>query len=230
MLRCSTSVIVALVCLTCSLPAFAHRPTISDGTAINAESALPIDDITISQVVYHEITEAAPQLWLKFQANQGQELYWQLGLPYIDRLENYRPAVALLGPGLPDAPPDLAFDVPAGLGAQVWTMDDVTDPEVFHEPFSNTTSWIIREQTVELPAAGEYFLVAYVPTQETGKLWLAVGRREVFTLTDIAGLSTILPQVRDFHETTADGGLPCFGLPAAAVALGFALFSLSRRC
>jgi len=49
-----------------------HKPIFSDGTANNAESAIVIDDISISYVVYHEATEQAGELWITFQGQAGQ--------------------------------------------------------------------------------------------------------------------------------------------------------------
>lgn len=196
----------------------AHQPTMSDGTAIGPDSAIELDDIQLSRVIYHEITEAAPSLWLTFEVDEPQSLFVSLGLPLLDRLENFRPAFAVLGPGLPDI--ELPIEVPEDLGGVLFATDEVMEPEVFHEPFSRTNSWILREEYVDLPEAGTYFIVAFVPSGDTGKLWVAPGHREEFTLADIVKLSGVLGEVRAFHEV-GGGGFPCFLFPLAAVVILF---------
>ena len=213
----------SVICLLASaFPSWAHRPTISDGTAVDADSALDVEDVSISQVVYHEVAEgAAGRLWLTFEAAEGQELYMQLGLPLLDRLVDYRPSLALLGPGLVGEKPP--FEIPEGLGAIVLKSDGVSDPEVFYEPFTGTSSWILFEEEIAAPASGRYYLVAFEPDGTAGKLWAAVGRREVFGLEDIVGLPPIVEQVRQFHEVEEGATGPCFLLPFgfALVAIGF---------
>jgi hypothetical protein len=192
----------------------AHQPTMSDGTAIDPDSAIELDDIQLSRVIYHEITEDAPSLWLTFDVDEPQSLFVSLGLPLLNRLESFRPAFAVLGPGLPAI--DLPIEVPEGLGGLVFETDEVLEPEVFDEPFSGTSSWILREEDVDLPEAGTYFIVAFVPSGEAGKLWLAPGDREEFGLGDIIRLSGVLDEVRVFHETSG-GAFPCFLFPLAAI-------------
>ena len=203
--------------------ALGHQPTMSDGSAIGPDSAIELDDIQLSRVIYHEITEDATSLWLTFDVDGPQSLFVSLGLPLLDRLENFRPAFAVLGPGLPVI--ELPIEVPEGLGGLLFETDEVLDPEVFDEPFSGTTSWILREEDVDLPEPGTYFIVAFVPSGETGKLWVAPGDREDFTLADILELSGVLDDVRAFHET-AGGGFPCFLFPLASVLILFPALSL----
>ena len=203
--------------------ALAHQPAMSDGTAIGPDSAIELDDIQLSRVVYHEITEAAPSLWLTFEVDEPQSLFVSLGLPLLDQLEDFRPAFAVLGPGLPDV--QLPIDVPEGLGGVLFATDDVIDPDVFYEPFSRTSSWILREEYVHLPEAGTYFIVAFVPSGEPGKLWIAPGDREEFTLADIVKLSGVLGEVRAFHEV-AGGGFPCLLFPVAAIVMLLLAFLL----
>jgi hypothetical protein len=220
----------AIACiLVATQGVLAHQPTISDGSAIGPESAIELNDIQLSRVFYHSITESAPSLWLTFDIRRPQSLYVSLGLPLLDRLEDFRPAFAVLGPGLPDI--ELPFELPEGLGGVLFETDDVRDPEVFHEPFSGTSSWILREEYVDLPEAGTYFIVAFVPSGETGKLWLAPGDREEFTLADILELRGVVGAVRVFHEVE-DSGFPCFLFPLGAVlalAIGFRLLG-DRGC
>ena len=80
-------------------------------------------------MVYHEVTAESPLLWLTFDLNEGQSLYFQLGVPVIERLKDYRPALVLVGPGLPQV--DLPFAVPDGLGAQRFLSDQVAEPGRF---------------------------------------------------------------------------------------------------
>jgi hypothetical protein len=208
--------------------AWAHRPILSDGSARDASSAHYIADVDLSQVVYHEVTAESPHLWLTFDLNEGQSLYFQLGVPVIDRLKDYRPALALVGPGLP--PANLPFAVPDRLGAQDFTSDQVTQPKEFYEPFSGTSSWILLTETVPVPAAGRYYLVAYDPAGQPGKLWVTLGQREELGLGDIAALQEILPKVRQFHEIgAAPAGLPCFLAPMAVALTAFGFWSASRR-
>ncbi|UCD27978.1 MAG: hypothetical protein JSV03_12870, partial [Planctomycetota bacterium] len=154
-----------------------------------------------------------PQLWLTFEARSGQEVFLQLGVPAIERLQDFRPALALLGPSLPAV--DLPFTVPEGLGGIVLAPGAEVEPEFFHEPFTGTDSWILGEIQTVLSESGRYYAVAYVPNGQTGKLWVAPGRQEVFGLADIFSLPTIINQVREFHEVPA-AGIPCF-LPLLAI-------------
>ncbi len=206
---------------------WAHRPILSDGSARDAATALHVADPGLSQVVYHEVTRESPQLWLAFDLDAGQSLYFQLGVPVIERLADYRPALALIGPGLPVT--DLPLAVPEGLGAQQFAVDPAEIRE-FYEPFSGTSSWILMTHTVPIATAGRYYLAAYDPAGQPGKLWVAVGRREEFGLNDILTLPEILARVREFHETEAvRPGVPCLMAPMAMSLVGLYGWSTVRR-
>jgi hypothetical protein len=206
--------------------ASAHLPILADGTAVDAEHALVISDIDLSQVVYHEAKTPVQALWFAFDAVARQELYFNPGVPAIERLKDYRPAFALVGPGLPGA--TLPFDIPAGSGAEVYPTSDIANPEFFYEPFSGTDSWILFEKTVTLPQSGRYYLVGYVPSGQPGKFWIAIGKREEFGLDDVAKLTQNLPRVRAFHESSATTG-PCLLIPVGLVGVMFGVRLISRR-
>jgi hypothetical protein len=183
----------------------AHKPIIIDGGPTTAQTAHAISDTEVSQVAYHTCTEAQPELWLRFNLLAGQQVDLQMGVPKIARLETYRPAMALVGPGLPgDAL--VPFLLPAGTGALVFPTEGTT-PVVFDEEFTGTVSWQWPQQHVIAPEAGAYYLVAYSPTQEDGKFWVAIGTAEQFGLRDILTLPRTLFDVRTFHETTPFGGI-----------------------
>lgn len=181
-----------------STPAWAHRPVFDDGTHVDAASALLIEEPNVSQVVYHEVTPDAARLWLTFDASEGDNIYLQLGVPAIDNLEDYRPVLVLLGPGLPNI--DLPFEVPRGLGGVL--LESVDNPEFFDEPFTGTQSWILRESDRLAPENGQYYIVAYDPEGGAGKLWVAIGRAEQFGFEDIVSFADIIDEVRAFHEVS----------------------------
>jgi hypothetical protein len=179
-------------------PAHAHRPTMSDGTAVDAEHAIEFQDVQISRVVYHEVTEYAPWVWITFEIDHSQELFLQIGVPILDRLREYRPCLALLGPGLPEV--SVPFEFPSGLGGLILDTRQIENPREFYEPFTSTRSWILTEQDVQLPEAGRYYVVAYNPQGALGKLWAALGRKEVWSVQDMLKMPKIIADVGQFHE------------------------------
>lgn len=168
---------IFLVAIGSSSAVLAHQPMISDGTAVTAEEAIFLDDIQISRVVYHDVTDEAPQVWLTFEVAVPQVLGLSLGVPKIDRFENYRPTYAIFGPSLP--PFNGPIDTPQGWGPLPFPTDEVTEPEAFDKPFLCTSSWILDERRVDLPVAGRYSIVAFAPQADLGKLWIAPGIEEV---------------------------------------------------
>jgi len=187
------------IMFTCG-SASAHQPIISDGSAVDAAHAIKLKDVQVSRVVYHRVTAKAAQLWLTFDVDQPQKLRMLLGVPQIKRLSEYRPALVLLGPGLPKA--KLPFEVPGDAGGLVFDSRSSGSPRSFYEPFTGTSSWILSQQDVELPQAGQYYVVAYDPDGKPGKLWVALGTKEAFGLKDILMLPGTIAGVRAFHEMT----------------------------
>jgi hypothetical protein len=176
----------------------AHRPVFAKNAATSPKTAIPLTEPQVSQVVYREITEKSSQIWLSFDVPEDFELYIQIGVPVIGRLEEFRPAMAVVGPGLPDR--DMPFETPKATGAKVFTTNKVLEPRLFHEHFTGTKSWILRSETVSLPQAGRYYLVAYSPEKQTGKLWLSIGNKESFRAEHWQQFPTWRKLIRKFHE------------------------------
>lgn len=205
--------------------AWGHSPIFSDGSADRLENAQPLKDVTISQVVYHEIEQPGQKLWLSFTVEQDQEIVFRVGVPYIDRLEDFRPTLVIVGPGLPES--DVPLGLPAGAGAVVFETQSVTEPEVFHEEFTGTTSWILGDFEQQFPQSGTYYAVVYAPDDETGKVWMALGEKERFTLKEIFSFGEIVNQAREFHEID-ELAVPCFA-PLMALGVLYGAVHFVRR-
>lgn len=208
--------VISAAALFCS-DAFAHRYIPNQGDHSTFEDAIAISDVNVSQVGYQEVTPALPRLWFSFAAAEGQELHVELGVPQIERLREYRPALAVLGPGLPAI--DVPFAIPDGYGGWLFPTDAIAEPEAFHEPFTGTDSWLFPAKDLVLPTAGAYYVVAFVPSEQPGKLWMAVGTAEQFTFKDIFSLLDVIYRVRTFHEVFPFGGILFWAFLAVVVVL-----------
>ncbi|MCC6557799.1 MAG: hypothetical protein IT372_33035 [Polyangiaceae bacterium] len=201
--------------------AWAHQPFFDDGTHTDAAHAFPLPDIEVSRVLYVDVPCPDRPVWLTFEAAAGASLYVQLGTPVMEEIAEYRPSLALVGPGLPAAPP-VPWAVPEGLGAVVFSTKENRDPPVFHEPFTQTDSWILLEKTISLEKAGTYYIVAWSDQHTRARLWVATGTREELGPSNVADP---LGRVKAFHdpETAPDIGEPCDGAGAVVAGGGCAM-------
>jgi hypothetical protein len=194
----SLVVVFAQILTASRQPLLAHHPLFTDDKAAGPDTAIRVKDPDISQVVYREINNGSPQIWLSFDAPKNFKLFVQIGVPIIDRLKDFRPAMAIVGPGLPGT--DTPFKLPEKNGVKVLATKEVAKPEFFHEPFTNTDSWILRGETITLPAAGRYYLVGFSPDNQFGKLWLSIGEKESFGVLDLLRFPAWVKKVQEFHE------------------------------
>jgi len=187
------ALVLAGTCVTAlAISADAHKPLAIGLTFPSQTEALRVEDLDVSQVAYVELTAAQPEFWMTFDAAGPFDLYLQLGIPVLDRLEEYRPRVSVIS---------------QSTGEEIASFDSALagQPRFFHEPFTGTDSWILLEESVPIAAAGTYFIVATAPPGEADKLWVAVGQREAFGLSDVLSLSSVIRAVRAFHEVGPRG-------------------------
>ena len=177
---------------------FAHKPSFGD-TYTDQELAFEIEDPNISIVLYDEVTCEDPLLWMSFEATAGFDLYVQGGVPEIERLSDYKPTIAVVAPGFPDAEETLPFDIPEGLGVVVFAPEEESSD--FYEPFTQTSSWIWIEETLTLPEDGTGYVVAWNDADTTGKIWIAVGTVEDFSDVETTEFISWNELVNNYHET-----------------------------
>jgi hypothetical protein len=77
---------------------------------------------------------------------------------------------------------------------------DVTQRQFFHEPFSETGSWIRRSETVKLSKAGRYYFVGFSPKGQTRKLWLSIETKESFAAMNLLQFPIWSKKIQKFHE------------------------------
>jgi hypothetical protein len=123
--------VLGLMLLTASATVTAHKPISIGGVFPAYDEALTMTNIDVSQVVYSPLSEANTQLWLVMQADAGARLDVSLGVPVLKRLEDYRPNLAVLGPGLPTI--DLPFEMPETVGGVMFTSATLELAREFHE-------------------------------------------------------------------------------------------------
>ena len=89
---------------------------------------------------------------------------------------------------------------PEEIGVRAIPTSDVTQRRFFHEPFSETDSWIRRSETVKLSKAGRYYFVGFSPEGHTDKLWLSIGTKESFTAMNLLQFPIWSKKIQKFHE------------------------------
>jgi hypothetical protein len=191
-------VVVLIVFLLLSVRAFAHVLLRAEAPPSSWTGAVSVRDPSVSQVFYGRVGPGRARVWFRFTGKAGDRVSFSVGVPHLDRLRGFQPSAAIVGSGLP--PPPGTVEAPPGTGALLFAPRGKA--RVFHEEFTGTTSWIVIEEEYALPADGTWYLLAFaddaIPAHD--KLWLAIGTREAFGLSDLLGLFSVRRFVRDFHE------------------------------
>ena len=160
--------------------AAAHTPIFIEREITSPDTAWPVGDYAISWAFYGRVTPAGAPQYFAIDGRAGERLYATMEVPEIAGLQEFRPSLALIGPGLPafDAPPGVTLPAESG-GVRV---DDARSaPRArFDEPFSRTSYY--RGPVIDRPlsADGRYFVVVFDESAATGKYTLTIGTREVF--------------------------------------------------
>ena len=175
----------------------AHKPSFPDGLNKSPYLAFQLDDIDISQAIY-QILEKNEQVWLSFdpQKSNSDTANIQLGIPVLEETQSFRPVVAVVSQNLNKI--DLPFDIPEGFGAILYEPNDMPIRE-FHEPFTDTNSWILIEDEFEILENGIHYVVIFSETNQSGKFWFATGTREVFDFSSRSELNENISKVKSFH-------------------------------
>ena len=189
-----------LLCCIMILPAsaFAHKLIPTDGSNDDIVSALEIPDPIVSWAMYEELSNNV--LYYKFDAKKDDKLFTSIVIPKLDGLEDFSPSLAFITPSFTvnlitelkvlDSTESSPFLIPDGYDAIVFDYDGVLPSKEFYEPFGQITYWERQEINLVVPVDGTYYLAVYDSSGDYGKLALAIGYVEDFSVTDFM---TVLP-------------------------------------
>jgi len=183
----------------------AHIPLDTDVVATR-EEPIVVEDHKISWAAYSQLTDAEDVEYYRFTAEGGEEIFAEMLVPVLDRLENFTPDFALIGPGLENDYDGLnreeveaRLDIREGEGVIVRGYHQ-GESEVFREHFTQTSYWRRQEDTITAPESGIYHLAVLSREKATGKYVLAIGREEKWGARDIIRMPKIWWDVRIFME------------------------------
>lgn len=168
----------AIACvLLAARPASAHQPFFEEED-LTATAPWTIDEPTISTALYATLAPAGDVDYYAFDGEAGQAIFVGMSIPQIEGQDAFNPAIAVMGPGLPQAELPARVRAPAGAGAQVLRDDRQEAPGSF-EPFSRTSYWQRQREYVTLPEDGGYMVAVWHDSGATGRYTLVLGDREV---------------------------------------------------
>ena len=93
-------IVLALPTVAC-----AHRPLDTSGPASRSQPIV-VPDHKISWAAYSQLTYPGEVDYYRFTAKKGDRISGSMLIPKLDRLKNFSPAFALIGPQLHPAPED----------------------------------------------------------------------------------------------------------------------------
>ncbi len=120
-------------------------------------------------------------------------------VPVHPRYETFRPAFAVIGKGLPDAPRCLPVRPFEGYGALVFLEDVRTERETFYEPFGGKSYYQGPRFERTLPP-GTYAVVYWDPRHRRGDYVAVLGKKEIWRGKDMVRALRVTPQIRRGRE------------------------------
>ena len=124
-------------------------------------------------------------------------------VPVHPHYEAFRPAFAVIGKGLPDAPSCLPVRPFEGYGALVFLEDVRTERETFYEPFGGKSYYRGPRFERTLPP-GTYAVVYWDPRHQRGDYVAVLGKKELWRGKDMLRALRVTPQIRRGRELHLD--------------------------
>ncbi|MBS3736194.1 MAG: hypothetical protein V5A87_01575 [Candidatus Bipolaricaulota bacterium] len=215
-----------LFLLTSTFVTLGHKYLETEGGTDRGNPVL-VPDHQISWAVYEELKSEDQMDYYRFTAKSGEEIYAGLLIPKIDRYSNFKPDLALIGPGLEGGmatkPSQLPLDVRDGEDLLVKRYEG-NNTESFFEPFTQTNYWehqVIRKRVTE---AGTYHIAVWNQEGKAGKYVLAIGEKEAFGPRDILEYPSVWWKVRIHNEKELSTYLVTGTIIAGAIAGSYLLF------
>ena len=163
-------------CLVLALPLHGHGPLFLD------DEAVTVDDATLSWVMAGDFATGHEVFSIGLDFDEGFAFPVEVLVPHQRALADHRPALAIIGPGLP-APTDaerarIPGDIPDGAGV-VLDDNDLDPRPVLFEGFMRRVYWTSRAIAVVVDP-GHTELRVWSPSGTTGKFAIGVGVEEDF--------------------------------------------------
>jgi hypothetical protein len=159
-------------------PSMAHQPFFEDADLI-ADNPMYIKDPSISTAVYATLETANDVDYYTFNGTKGEIVFLSITIPQIAGQENFAPAMALMGPGLPYAYADLPDQIVKPEDYSAIILAPPANATSFFEPFSRTSYWTRQEQNVTLPENSSYLVAVWDDKGEVGRYVFVIGDEEV---------------------------------------------------
>lgn len=185
--------------------ALAHKPLDTSQPATK-DQPIVIREHQSSWVAYNRLTGSEDvDYYLLSAVQKGDLIDTTLLVPVIDRLANFRPVLALLGPGLPIKTAGLTQEtikdflkIAPNEGVVVKTSEQTS--EIFFEPFTQTKYWQRQSLQLTTPVSGQYYLAVFDPKENGDKYVLSIGKQENWKVKDIFEFPGVWWRVRMFTE------------------------------
>ena len=203
----SLLVLIMIFILIYSGSVLANRPLDTKEYTSRADP-IKVKDPQISWVAYTSLTEEDEVDYYQLSVGKGEQIYASMSIPQLDRLINYDPVIALIGPQLDDHLSGFnkndiyeLLDIKTGEGVIVKRYEG-SNLKKFFEPFTQTKYWEKQELRVGAPSKGIYYLAVFSLKDQIGKYVFSIGEKEKWGLKDMARFPKIWWEVRKFMEKT----------------------------
>ncbi len=201
----SVFVITSCLLVILSVLVWAHKPLDTAGPATR-ENPIIVFEHTVSWVAYNELQFPEDVHYYRLEeVRAGEKIHASMLIPYLDRLKNFNPILAVIGPGLQNDLNGLnqedIFRVLIIEGEEGVVIKRFTGEEkIFYEPFSQTRYREKQELNILAPADGNYFVAVFDLEGKAEKYVLAIGQEEKWGFSDIIMMPKIWWDVRIFME------------------------------
>lgn len=157
-------------------PIMAHQPFF-ESEDITADMPWQIKDPNISTAIYASLESQDDVDYYSFNGSKNQSILLSITIPQIAGQENFTPAMALIGPGLP------TFDLPKRIaksqGGGVQILPSPKNATPFFEPFTRTSYWTRQEQNVTIPENASYAVAVWDGEGQLGRYVFVIGTKEI---------------------------------------------------
>ena len=167
----------------------AHKPFFPD-PAPTFEDSILISNPNISQVFYFILDKKTNEFWIRMNLQKGHNLILDLGAPQLSKLKNIFPELYL-------------YKIDQNEFSEIYSFkpDSKTKISEFHEPFTDTYSWVYLKKRYIIEEQGDYFIKIKSSSDIKTKIWFATGVIEDFGITDLINFAGTRSDVKNFHKS-----------------------------